>query len=117
MYTGLVLPKEKKIKETMNKNFSTTQMKHKFSTENLKETNLVINKLVKTLEKKTKMTRKGSVEYDMGYDIVEYIKKTKENICLLELCNIPQQIKKLLESFDMQPRSTSKSIESDTKIK
>ena len=42
----------------------------------------------------------------MGYDIVEDIKKTKANISLFELCNLPQQRKKLLEAFDPQLSST-----------
>ena len=52
----------------------------------------------------------------MGYDIVEDIKKTKVNIYLFELCNFPQQRKKLLESFDPQPNSIPKTIDSDTEI-
>ena len=36
----------------------------------------------------------------MGYDIIEDIKKNKVNISLFEMCNLPQQRKKLLESFD-----------------
>ena len=36
----------------------------------------------------------------MGYDIIEDIKKTKENISLFEMCNLPQQRKKLMEAFD-----------------
>ena len=39
-------------------------------------------------------------EQGMGYDIVEDIKKTKANISLFELCNFPQQRKKLLEAFN-----------------
>ena len=35
----------------------------------------------------------------MGYDIVEDIKKTKANVSLFEMCNLPQQKKKLLEAF------------------
>ena len=52
----------------------------------------------------------------MGYDIVEDIKKTKANISLFELCNLPQQRNKLLESFDPHPSSTAEVVESDTKI-
>ena len=103
----LVLPKTKKIKETMKKIISTTQMQHKFNPENIKETNPIINKCVKTLANKKESTKKGTIEYDIGYDIVEDIKKTKANISLFELCNLPQQINKLLEYFDPQPSSTS----------
>ena len=38
------------------------------------------------------------------------------NISLFELCNMPQQRKKLLEAFDPQPNNTSETIESDTEI-
>ena len=48
----------------------------------------MVNKTIKTKE------------YNMGYDIVEYIKKTKENISFFELFTLPQQRKKLLETFD-----------------
>ena len=65
---------------------------------------------------KSEGTRKGLVERDMGYDIIEDIKKTKANISLFELCNLPQQRRKLLEAFDPQPNSILEAIESDTEI-
>ena len=34
--------------------------------------------------------KKSSVEPEMGYDTVEDIKKTKENVSLFEMCNLPQ---------------------------
>ena len=39
---------------------------------------------------------KGPIECDMGYDIIEDIKKTKEIFSLFEICNLPQQRKKLV---------------------
>ena len=36
----------------------------------------------------------------MGYDIVEDIKKTKANISLFEMCNLPQQKEKLLKALE-----------------
>ena len=59
--------------------------------------------LWKVVESNTDNNKKGPIEYNMGYDIVEDIKKTKANISLFELCNLPQQKKKLLEAFDPQP--------------
>ena len=58
------------------------------------------------MENKTERNKKGLVEYDMWYDIVEDIKKTKENISLFELCNLPQQRKKLLEASNPHPSSS-----------
>ena len=65
---------------------------------------------------KSEGTRKGLVEHDMGYDIVEDIKKTKTNISLFELCNFPQQRNKLLESFNPWPSSIPKPIEFDDEV-
>ena len=62
----------------------------------MRETNPIINKPMETLENKTETTK----EQDMGYDIVGNIKKTKANNSLFELCNFPQQRRKLLEAFD-----------------
>ena len=42
----------------------------------------------------------------MGYDIVEDIKKTKANISLFELCNLPQQRKNILIHNLVAPRKT-----------
>ena len=112
----LVLPKIKNIKENMKKILSTTQTTPKSNLVNIKETNPVINKPVNTMVNKTDGTKKGLVEHDMGYDIVEDIKKTKGNISLFELCNLPQQRKKLLEVFDPQPNVTPENIEFDTEI-
>ena len=37
----------------------------------------------------------------MGYDIVEDIKKTKANISIFEMCNLPQQKEKLLKALEV----------------
>ena len=58
------------------------------------------NKPMKDAESKVESVKKGWIECELGYDIVEDIKNTKENISLFEMCNLPQQRKKLLEAFD-----------------
>ena len=65
-----------------------------------KEKYETVSKPAKIVENKSDNNKKISVELDMGYDIVEDIKKTKENVSLFEMCNLPQQKKKLLESLD-----------------
>ena len=55
-------------------------------------------------------------EHGIGYDIIEDIKNTKKNISLFELCNLPQQRKKLLEAFNPQPSSILEAIESDDEV-
>ena len=63
-----------------------------------------------------KVTKFFLVECDMGYDIIQDIKKTKKNISLFEMCNLPQQRRKLLESFDPQPSRSQANIQLDKEI-
>ena len=100
----------------MKKIISTTQTTSNSNPFNIKYKNPVISKPVSTMENKTESNKKGLVEYDMGHDIVEDINKTKANIFLFELCNFPQQRKKLLEAFDPQPSSSQEDVESDKEI-
>ena len=48
---------------------------------------------VKSTENKVENIKKNSNEHEMGYDIVEDIKKAKENISLFEMCNLPNKRK------------------------
>ena len=68
------------------------------------------------MENKSDNNKKSSVELEMGYDIVEAIKKTKENVSLFEMCNLPQQKKKILEALDPQPRRTHDNVPLDQEI-
>ena len=77
-----MFPKIKREKEIVKKNIDTTQPQHKVKPKNIKETSPVINKQVKIMANKPTSSRKGTKEYNMGYDIVEDIKKTKANISL-----------------------------------
>ena len=52
---------------------------------------------VKSSENKVGNVKRSSAEHEMGYDIVEDIKKTKANISLFEMCNLPQEKEKLLK--------------------
>ena len=60
--------------------------------------------------------KKSSTKCEMGYDIIEDIKKTKENISLFEMCNLPQQRKKLLEAFDAPVNKPKDDIQSEEEI-
>ena len=86
----------RKIQETMKKISSNTQTTPKSYLVTTKDKFPAVSMPVKIVESKIESNKKGSVEYDMGYDIVEDIKKTKVNISLFELCNLPQQRKNLL---------------------
>ena len=109
----LILPKIKKIQETMKKISSTTQKKSKSDLVNKKDKVPEVSKPIKIVENTIERNKKGPVEYDMGYDIVEDIKKMKVNISLFELCNLPQQRKNLLEDFDLRPNRSHDGIQSN----
>ena len=91
MDESLALPKIKKMQENMKKIISTTQTTSKSIPVNIKEINPTISKPVKTMVNRTKCTKKGLVEYVMGYDIVEDIKKTKANILYLNYVIFPNK--------------------------
>ena len=60
-----------------------------------------INIHVQPVEDRIDNVKKNLKEYDMGYDIVEDIKKAKANISLFEMCNVPQQKQKLLKALEV----------------
>ena len=72
--------------------------------------------MIKDAENKVESIKKISTECEMGYDIIEDIKKTKENISLFEMCNLPQQRKKLLESFNAPAGKPQEDIQSEEEI-
>ena len=55
----------------------------------------------KPIEKKIDNIKTNLTEHKMEYDIVEDIKKVKENISLFEMCNVPQQKEKLLRALEI----------------
>ena len=57
-----------------------------------------ISKPMKDAENKVESIKKSSTKCEMGYDIIEDNKKTKENISLFEMCNLPQQRRNILQT-------------------
>ena len=80
-----LLPKIKKIQENMKKIRNNTQTLPVPDLVTIRKNAPIINKPMKATENK-----KRSTKCEMGYDIMEDIKKTKENISLFEMCNLPQ---------------------------
>ena len=58
------------------------------------------NMPVKSTENKVENVKKNFTKHEMGYDIVEDIKKSKANISFFEMCNLPQQKEKLLKALE-----------------
>ena len=96
-----ILPNIKKLQENMKKiqkNTATIKdLDFTMSSPDLKK----INTPVKPIEDKIDNVKKSLKEHEMGYDIVEDIKKAKENISLFEMCNVPQQKEKLLKALEV----------------
>ena len=84
-----ILPKIKKLQENMKKiknNTSTIKIPKFFiSSQDPKKINTPLN----PTESKIDNVKKNLKEHEMGYDIVEDIKKAKVNISLFEMCNLP----------------------------
>ena len=92
-----LLPKIKRFQESMKNIASKNQNP-------LIPEKVIAKQKAQTISKETKVVennsnnnnKKRSVEPNMGYDIVEDIKKTKESVLLFEMCNLPQQKNKIL---------------------
>ena len=80
----LLLPKIRKIQESMKKISSNTQTKSKSDSVKQKDKVSTVSNHVKVVENTIESSKKRPVEYDMGYDIVEDIKKTKADFYLFE---------------------------------
>ena len=97
---NMIPPKIKKLQENMKKIKNNTQTINILQFVISSQKTKIVIILVKSTENKVENVKKNSTEHEMGYDIVEYIKKTKANISLFEMCNIPQQKEKLLKALE-----------------
>ena len=85
-----ILPKIKKLQENMKKVHKNT------TTDKIPEFTITsqdpkkINMPIKPIEDKVDNVKKNLKTPEMVYDIVEEIKKAKENISLFEMCNVHQ---------------------------
>ena len=100
----------------MKKISSNTQTPPKSNLVTFEEKVATVIKPVNVVENRAEINKRCSAKCDMGYDIIEDIKKTKANISLFEMCNLPQQRRKLLEAFDPQPSRSQDDIQSDKEI-
>ena len=71
---------------------------------------------MKSTKNKVENVKKNTNEHEMGYDIVEDIKKTKANISLFEMCNLPQQKEKLLKALETPMKEPQKDNQEDEEI-
>ena len=116
MDESLLLSKIRKIQESMKKINSNTQTLPIPGLVITRQKYPVVSKSVKVVENKKENNKKNWVEQDMGYGIIEDIKKAKENVSLFDMCNLPQQRKNILEAFDPQPSGSQDDIQSDKEI-
>ena len=71
---------------------------------------------LKSTENKAENVKKNSTKHELGYDIVEDIKKAKANISLFEMCNIPQQKEKLLKALETPMQELQNDNQADEAI-
>ena len=102
-----LFPKIKKFQESMKNIANKTQSPPIPEKVIAKQKSPTVSKPAKVVENKIDNNKKSLVEPEMGYDIIEDIKKTKANVSLFEMCNLPQQKKKLLEALGPQPEKNS----------
>ena len=91
---SLMLPKIKKLQKNVKK-FQKNSSANKIpeftpTSQNPRQ----INMPTKPIEEKINNVKTNLTEHKMDYDIVEDIKRVRENISLFEMCNVPQQKKK-----------------------
>ena len=82
-------PKIRKIQESMKKINSNTQTPPIPDIVITRQKAPAVSKPVKVTKSKVEINKKSSAEGDMGYDIIEDMKKTKANISLFEMYNLP----------------------------
>ena len=95
-----LLPNIKRIQENLKKVRNNTQTQIIPDLVITRKNTPTIGKPVKEAERKVEGVKKNSIDCEMGYDIIEDIKKTKANISLFEMCSLPQQKKTLLEALN-----------------
>ena len=95
---NMILPKIKKLQENMKiiKNNSQKVNIPEFviTSQNPKK----INVPIKSTENRVENVKKNSIKHEMGYDIVEDIKKAEANISLFEMCKSTPTKRKAVES-------------------
>ena len=84
---NMIIPKIKKLQENMKKIKNNTQTINIPDFVTTSQNPKTVSMSVKFVEKKVENIKKNSTEHEMGYDITEDIKNTKENISLFEMCN------------------------------
>ena len=95
-----LLPKIKRIQENMKKVRNNTQTQPIPDLVITRQNVPTISKIMNNTKIKVEGVKKIPTDYEMGYDIIEDIKKTKANISLFEMCSLPQYKKKLLEALN-----------------
>ena len=85
-----LLPKIKRIQENLKKVKNNNQTPIILEIVITKKSVPTVSKPINNTERKVEGASKNSTDCEMGYDIIEDIKKTKANISLFEMCSLPQ---------------------------
>ena len=101
---SLMLPNIKRLQRNIRKfqnNPSANKIpKFTITNQNPRQTNM----FTKPNEEKINNVKPNLTEHKMDYDIVEDIKKVRENISLFQMCKVPQQKEKLLKALEVSEK-------------
>ena len=96
-----MLPKikrlQKNVKKFQNSSSANKILELTISSQNPRQINMPTN----PNEEKINNVKSNLTEHKMDYDIVEDIKRVRENISLFEMCNVPQQKEKILKALEV----------------
>ena len=84
-----MLPKIKRIQESLKKVKNNSQPQSIPDLVITRKNVPTISNPMKDIESKVEGVNKNPADCEMGYDIIEDIKKTKANISLFEMCSLP----------------------------
>ena len=100
-----MLPKIKRLQKNVKK-FQNNSSANKIPAFTITNRNpRQINMPTKPNEENINNVKPNLTGHKMDYDIVEDIKKVRENISLFEMCNVPQQKEKLLKALEVSSRN------------
>ena len=96
---SLILPKIKRLQRNVKKKFQNKSLADKIPEFTITSQNPRQNDTTaKPNEDKENADKPNPIEQPMDYDIVEDLKKVKANVPLFEMCKVPQQKRKTVES-------------------
>ena len=98
---SLLLPKIRRLQRNIKKKFQYKSLADKVPEFTITSQDPKQNRTLPELNKeKVNADKSQSIKKQIEYDVVEYLKKIKENVLLFEMCKVPQQKERLLKALE-----------------